>query len=45
MPLVTRLFKLVTYREELPPMNSYDPSMRWSYEVTRQIKYIISPLA
>ena len=43
--MVTKLVRVVTYREELPPINSHDPTMRWSGEVTLQIKSIISPLA
>ena len=41
--MVTRLNTVVTYLEELPPINLKDLAMTWSCEVTSQIKYI-SPL-
>ena len=44
MFMVTRLIRVVTYHKELTSINSHDPSMRWSWEVAGQIKYI-SPLA
>ena len=37
--------RVLTYREELPSKNFQDSAMRWSFEVTCQIKYITSPLA
>ena len=43
--MITKLARVVTYREELPLNNLHDLSMIWSYEITKQIKYIISPLA
>ena len=43
--MATRLITVVTYHKDLPAINSHDPSMRWLCEVTRQIKYIISPTA
>ena len=43
--MVTKLVKVVTYSEELALIDLHDPSMRWSCEVTWQIKYIISSLA
>ena len=42
--MITKLARVVTYREELPLNNLHDLSMIWSYEITKQIKYIISPL-
>ena len=43
--MITKLARVVTYREELPLNNLHDVSMSWSYKMTKQIKYIISPLA
>ena len=43
MPIVTKLMRVVPFREEFPPINSHGPSMRWSCEIMEQIKYIISP--
>ena len=40
MPMVTKLARVVKYLEELPPINSHDPSRRWSCEITWQMKYI-----
>ena len=45
MLMVTKLVRVVTYCKELPPINSHDPSVRWSCEVASQFKSIISPLA
>ena len=45
MSMVTKLVTLVIYWKELPPINSNEPSRRWSFEITRKIKYIISPHA
>ena len=45
MSMITKLTRVVTYREELPVNNLHDLSMSWSYEIMKQIKYIISPLA
>ena len=44
MLMFTQHTKVVTYFKELPPIYSHDPLKRWSFKVTRQIKYI-SPLA
>lgn len=44
MSMVTKLTKVVTYCKELFQTNSRDSSMKWSGEVTWQIKYIILPL-
>ena len=40
MLMVTRPIKKVTYRKELPPINSHDPSMWSSCGVIWQVKYI-----
>ena len=45
MLMVTSLVRKVTYGNVLSPINSHGPSIRWSYEVTDQTKYIISSLA
>ena len=45
MLMVTRLMRVVTYRKDFPTINSHDPSVWWSYEITWQIKYITSPPA
>ena len=42
--MFTRLFKVVTYCEELSPINMYGISTKWSCGVTWQIKYL-SPSA
>ena len=34
MLMVIKLVRVVTYREELPPINFHDSSVRWSVEVT-----------
>ena len=34
MPIVTKLVRMVTYREELPPINLHDTSIWWSCDVT-----------
>ena len=38
MSRVTKLIKIVIYCKELPTIKSHDPSMRWSCDVTGQIK-------
>ena len=43
MPMATTLCRMVTYNEELPPINSYEPLITWSCKVTWQIKCYISP--
>ena len=45
MLMVTRPIKKVTYRKELPPINSHDPSTWSSCGVIWQVKYIIYPPA
>ena len=45
MFMATKFVWFVTYSDQLPPMNSYDPSVSWAFEVTWQIKYVIPPLA
>lgn len=35
---------MIAYNEELPPIKSHDYLIKWSCEVTWQIKYITSPL-
>ena len=45
MPMATKLGRVLTYDEELLPISSNDPSIKWSCEITRQNKYVISPLA
>ena len=39
MPMVTKLIRVMRYREELPPINLHDPSMKWTCEALLQIKY------
>lgn len=45
MPTFSKLIREVVFSEQLPPVNSHNPSKRWSCEFTWQIKYIIFPLA
>ena len=40
--IATKLYRVVTENEELPPIKSHDSLMLCSCEFTRQIKYIIS---
>ena len=40
MPMVTKLFRVVTCGKELSPINMHDISMKWSCWVMWQIKYI-----
>ena len=40
----TKLDRVVTYHEEVPPINSLDPLITWSCNITWQTK-IITPLA
>ena len=40
-----KLNRVATRHKELPPINLHEPSMRWSSEVTWQIKYIAFPPA
>ena len=42
MVTATKLFKVVTYHKELPPIILHDTSMGWSCEFTWQIKHIRS---
>ena len=44
MPMVTKLFRVVTYCEELSPINMHDISTEWSCRGTWQIKHISPPL-
>ena len=41
--MVTKLGRVVTYYEELPLIKLHDPSIKLFSEVTRQIKFCISP--
>ena len=43
--MATKTGRVVTYNENLPLIKSHDPSITWSCEAMRQIKYFISPLA
>ena len=43
MPMVTKLFRVVTCGDELSPINAHDISMEWSCWVKWQIKYISPP--
>ena len=45
MPMTTKLDRVVTYNEELPSINPYDPSVTSSCEVMLQNQYLIFPLA
>ena len=45
MSMVTKLVRVVTHHDNLPPRNLQDPSIMWDCEVTRQIKYVISSVA
>ena len=45
MPMFNKLVRVVIYPEELPSINFHESLIISSFEVTRQIKYIISPLA
>ena len=40
----TRLVTVVANNDEHPLIMSHDPSIAWSCELRRQIKYIIFPL-
>ena len=44
MPLVTKLVRMAVYPRELPPINLHNPSMTCPFEITWQIKYILTPL-
>ena len=44
MPMPTKLGRVVTYNEELPPIKSHDPLNTWPYKITWQTKFIITPL-
>ena len=39
------LIRVMTYHKEFSPINSHESSIRWLFEVTWQVKYIMSPLA
>ena len=45
MFMVKSLISIVKQNKEFPPRNLHALSMKWSCEVTWQIKYIISPPA
>ena len=45
MSMVTKFVRVVTYHEELTPISSHEPSMKWSCVLTLQIKDIISTFA
>ena len=38
-----RLIRMVTCWKELQPVNLHDHSLRWSFKMTRCIKYMVSP--
>ena len=40
MPMGTKLDRVVTYHEGIPPIKSRDPLITWSCEITRQTKTI-----
>ena len=42
--IATKLDKVVTYHEGVPPIKSHDPLITWFSEITWQTKIIISPL-
>ena len=42
MPMGTKLGRVVTYHEGIPPIKSRDPLITWSCEITRQTKTIIN---
>ena len=42
MLMVTKLGRVVTYHEELPPINSHNSLITWSFEITWQTKTYIS---
>ena len=44
MPIATKLGRVVTYHEGLPPIKSHDPLITWSCKITWQTKFIITPL-
>ena len=44
MPMVTKLVRLVTYHEGLPPIKSNDTWIMWFCEIAWQTKNVISPL-
>ena len=44
MRLATKLDRMVTYHEELPPVKSHDPLITLHYEIAWQYETIISPL-
>ena len=44
MSMSTKLGRVVTYNEELPPKKSHDYLITWSFEVMWQMKKVISPL-
>ena len=43
--MVTLLIRVMTYHMGFSLINSHESSIRWLFEVTWQIKYIIFPLA
>ena len=38
VPTTTKLDRVMKYNEKLPPIKSHDHFIRWSWEVTLQIK-------
>ena len=44
MPMATKLGRVATYHEVLPPIKSCNPSTAWSCKITWQTKTITSPL-
>ena len=45
MPMAIKLCWVITYNEEPPLIESHGLPIKWSWEVTWQIKYISSPIA
>lgn len=43
--MTSKLDRFVTYSQEISPMKSHDPSIRWCCHVTGQIKYVICPFS
>ena len=45
MPTANKLGTVATYKKELSNIKSYDPSITWSCEVTRETEYVLSPFS
>ena len=44
MPMATKVGRVVTYHEGLPPIKSHDRLITWSCKITGQTKFVITPL-